>query len=216
MFRLVLAAGFGLVIAGTTSAQCGNWYRPYPGPVYVPIYPLGTSVWGAPAPLPLPPAPKPFVPKAGVGVKEEVEPSTPKTSDVPKDKKSSESKEKETPKIPKPKLPIPVDPDEKPAKPPKFETPMKDLPADKTKAVEQFIVPAEENSKPSAEVRVGFFNHSDREITLDVNGEPVKLPSEQYVTVRVSRTFTWSEKGQKSTDVVVPPDAEGVEIVFRK
>jgi hypothetical protein len=65
-------------------------------------------------------------------------------------------------------------------------------------------------------VKVGFFNHSDREITLEVNGEQLKLPSEQYVTLRLKRTFTWGEKGKKATDVAVPPDADGIEIVFRK
>jgi hypothetical protein len=51
---------------------------------------------------------------------------------------------------------------------------------------------------------------------LDVNGEPVRLPKEQYVTVRLPRTFQWAEQGGKATDVVVPPDAEGIEIVFRR
>ena len=65
-------------------------------------------------------------------------------------------------------------------------------------------------------MKVGFFNHSDREIVLDVNGESVRLPSGQHVTLRLPRKFKWAEKGQKGTDVAVPADADGIEIVFRK
>ena len=92
--------------------------------------------------------------------------------------------------------------------------PKKDAPVGK--AVEQFVIPADGKGEPRAEVKVGFFNHSDRDIALTVNGESVKLPSEEYVTLRLPRTFSWAEKGAKATDVVVPPDADGIEIVFRR
>jgi hypothetical protein len=83
--------------------------------------------------------------------------------------------------------------------------------------VEQYFVPADTGrGEAKPEVKVGFFNHSDREIQLEVNGEAVRLPKEQYVTLRLPRTFKWAEKGQKGTEVVVPPNADGLEIVFRK
>jgi hypothetical protein len=166
------------------------------------------AFWGTPAPRSLPPAPRPFVPKPGVGVKEEDEPST----SMPK---KDEPKKDDAPRIPKPKLPFPDVPDESDVAkkaPPKSEP----IPT-AAKTVEQYIIPAEGNkAERPAEVKVGFFNHSEREITLEINGEMVKLPSEQYVTLRLKRTFAWSEKGQKATEVVVPPDADGMEIVFRK
>jgi hypothetical protein len=207
MSRLLTIA-IGLLFAGHAAAQCQRWY-----PVY-PSYPITPAIWGAPAAKPLPPAPPPFVPKAGVGVREEEERGpTPRTLAKPK-----EPDAKEPPRIPKTKLPIPADPAEIDLQAPKKKEPAKPEPrADAGKAVEQFIVPTDEKrGEPRAEIKVGFFNHSDREILLEVNGEAVKLPSEQYVTIRLPRTFAWAEKGRKATDVVVPPDADGIEIVFRR
>ena len=138
---------------------------------------------------------------------------TPRTLDKPK-----EGDAKEPQRIPKTKLPIPNDPADIDLPDPKKKVPAKTEPrVDAGNAVEQFIIPTDDKrGEPRAQIKVGFFNHSDREIVLDVNGEAVKLPSEQYVTLRLPRTFAWAEKGQKGTDVVVPPDADGIEIVFRR
>jgi hypothetical protein len=204
MSRLLFATILGFVGAGTAAAQCHQW-----SPWYPPVYPVNPATfWGTPQPKPMLPAPKPFVPKPGVGIKEEEEPVPPKS-------KNGESKEKE-PRIPKVKLPgLPDDPDE--PRNPKKDTPNKEPATDVGKSVDQYIIPAEGNkAERPAEVKVGFFNHSEREIVLEVNGETLKLPSEQYVTLRLKRTFTWGEKGQKATDVAVPPDADGLEFVFRK
>src|SRR5262249_24630670 len=155
----------------------------------------------------------PFVPKKGVGVRED-EPVLPKPADKAK-AKDGESKEKEPPRIPKVRL-LPDDPDE-PVVPAKKPAPKKEPRADSIKTFDQYLIPAEGNKvERPAEVKVGFFNHSDREIVLEVNGETLKLPSEQYDTLRLKRTFNWAEKGQKATDVAVPPDADGLEIVFRR
>jgi hypothetical protein len=209
MARLCLVAAFGLWFAGDSTA-CGRWRPAYPTypPIYVPAYPLTTAIWGAPAPKPLPPPPRPFVPKPGAGVREEIEPPlAPKPPEKPKD---TDPKDKETPRIPKVKLPLPGDP---PIEPPPKREPV----ANGRMPVEQFLIPADsKRAEPRAVVKVGFFNHSDRAIELQVNGEPLQLPSEQYVTLRLTRTFTWAEKGQKGNDVVVPPDADGIEIVFRR
>ncbi len=205
MFRLLVAAIVGFVCAGPLTAQCRQFIPFDPPPIYI----SPSVFWGTPPPRPLPPAP--FVPKGGAGVREE-ESKPPKSSDKSKPK-SDESKKKELPRIPKTKLPLPDDPDV-PANKPKSK---KEPRADSGKAVEQFPIPAERNrSERPAEVKIGFFNHSDRDLILEVNGETLKLPHEQYVTLRLKRTFTWAEKGQKPTDVAVPPDADGMEIVFRK
>jgi hypothetical protein len=212
MVRLLVSAALCLLVAGDASA----WPRrraaappvnPCP-PIYVPANPLTPAIWGAPAPQPLPPAPPPPKPRPAAGVREEEEePVKPtKPPDKPKD---TGPKDKETPRIRKLDLPLPGDP------PP--EPPRREPAADAGKAVEQFLIPADtKRAEPRAEVKVGFFNHSDRSIELTVNGESVQLPSEQYVTLRLTRTFTWSEKGQKGNDVVIPPDADGIEIVFRR
>ena len=212
MSRSLLTIAFSFLFAGAAAAQCQRWYPVYP--VVGPAFPLTPAIWGAPAPKPLPPALPPFVPKAGVGVREDDEPATPPTAGEKKE--SSAPKEKEPTRIPKTRIPLPGDPVDKPLpkETPNSDSPKKNSPAGKT--VEQFVIPSDGKGEPRPEVKVGFFNHSDREIVLVVNGESVRLPSEQYVTLRLPRTFQWAEKGVKGTDVVVPPDADGIEIVFRK
>lgn len=232
MSRLLLVAVLGLLGVAPAAAQCLPWYPVYPPrPVHVygPAYPLSPAIWGAPAPKPLPPAPAPFTPKPGVAVQEDEDLTVPRPADRPKEgpkPKSPDAKEKDAPRIPK--VLLPGDPGEldpailRPPAPKKGDAtpeapPRKEPVPDKGRAVEQFFIPAEGGrGEPKPEVKVGFFNHSDREIVLDVNGEAVKLPSEQYVTLRLPRTFKWAEKGQKATDVAVPADADGMEIVFRK
>jgi hypothetical protein len=192
MLRLLAAAVVGACFAAQSLAQCGSVIRVLPAP--------------RPA-APVAPA-KPFIPKSGVAVREEKEPEA-KVTQIEK----MEPEAKKNPEFPRiPKTRLPDDPEDLNPSNPRLAKPVKEAES----KVEQYVVPADEGRKPSAEVRVGFFNHSDKQIILEVNGEEVKLPSEQYVTVRVSRTFSWAEKGQKNKDVVVPPDADGVEIVFRK
>jgi hypothetical protein len=209
MSRPLSAVIVVLVVAGAASAQCHPWYPVYP--VVPQGYPLSPAIWGAPAPKPLPPVPPPYTPKPKLT-----------DEDVPVPTKSKEKSPAKEPggssdgvRIPKTKLPLPGDRIDKAVpEPPKSDGPKKDRA--EGKSFEQYVVPAEGRGEPRAEVKVGFFNHSDREIALTVNGEAVRLPAEQYVTLRLPRTFTWSEKGTKGNEVVVPPDAEGIEIVFRK
>jgi hypothetical protein len=230
MPRLLVTAAFGLVTVAAASGQCLPWYPAYPvRPIYGPMYPLSPAIWGAPAPKPLPPAPVPFVPK-GAAVREEDDLSAPKPADKPKNgikAKISEDKENDTPRIPKVKLPLPgapIDTDPPAIKPPTEKASpktdgaeTKEPAGDGRQAVEQYFVPADTGrGEPKPEVKVGFFNHSDRELQLEVNGEAVRLPKEQYVSLRLPRTFKWAEKGQKGTEVVVPPNADGLEIVFRR
>jgi hypothetical protein len=214
MTRLLLAIALVVLCADQSLAQCQRWGPIYSPPTYVPGYAVSPwQFWGTPAPKPLPPALAPFVPKKGAGIRED-EPAPPKPADKTKPKEN-ESKEKEAPRIPKVKL-LPDDPEE-PAVPAKKPAPKKEPRADSINTFDQYLVPSEGNkAERPAEVKVGFFNHSDREIVLEVNGETLRLPSEQYVTLRLQRTFSWAEKGQKAADVAVPPDADGLEIVFRK
>jgi len=216
MVRLLVSAALCLLIVGDAGAWGRRRAAAYPvdpcPAMYGPVYPLTPTVWGAPAPQPLPPAPPPR-PRPPAGLREDDEPATP--TKPPDKSKDTLPKDKETPRIPKIKLPPfpgePVEPDL-----PRPST-KKEPTGDAGKATEQFLIPADaKRGEPRAEIKVGFFNHSDRSIELQVNGESVQLPSEQYVTLRLTRAFTWSEKGEKGNDVVVPPDADGIEIVFRR
>ncbi|HVK11943.1 MAG TPA: hypothetical protein VM597_24430, partial [Gemmataceae bacterium] len=121
-----------------------------------------------------------------------------------------EKPKEDAPKIPKPKVLIPGEPPAKLSAEPV-------VPDPEPKAFDQFLVPADApKGDPAREVKVGFFNHSARELVLTVHGDEVKLPGGQFVTLRLPRSFEWGEKGKKAATVTVPNDADGVEIVFRK
>ena len=128
--------------------------------------------------------------------------------------------DKAPPKIANPRLPMDDIEPKKILPAPKLVAPKKadePKPVEKTVSIDEFLIPAErKRSEPLAEVKVGIFNHSDREMELVINGESVKLPADQYVTLRMPRTFTWAVKGKPEKEVKVPADADGLEIVFRR
>ncbi len=190
--RYTVAILFPLALAAGVRANpcwCGDV-----GYYVVPYYWAYPSVWGNPATN----VPKvPIVPKATL--REDAPPS--KAADEP-------------PRIGNPRLPT------------EDVEPRKELPAlkvmppkakEKAVSVDQFLIPAEKSrALAPAEVKVGIFNHSDRDLELEINGEAVKLPADQYVTLRLPRTFTWAVKGQPEKAVTVPADSDGLEIVFRR
>jgi hypothetical protein len=68
---------------------------------------------------------------------------------------------------------------------------------------------------PTARRTVGFFNHTDRDLKLTVEGDTVTLPRRHYVTAEVPAAFTWKVDGdERRTEV--PTVAPGVEVVIRK
>src|SRR5262249_20035735 len=197
MTRLLLVAALSLGLVGDAfgwNRRRAAAYPVCPPPMYAPSYPLTSAIWGAPAPAPLPPAPPPSPPKPAAGIRED---SEPRTSPIPPKPLDKPKEEKGLPSIPKLSLPLPGDATEPDPGLPKKDKPgasKKTPPADGGKAVEQFLVPAAvQRAEPRAEIQVGFFNHSERTIELQVNGEAVQVPSEQYVTLRLPRTFTWAE-----------------------
>ena len=48
-----------------------------------------------------------------------------------------------------------------------------------------------------AEVKVGFFNHSDRDIVLEVNGETLQAAERAVRDSAVDSAFSWAEKGRR-------------------
>lgn len=128
------------------------------------------------------------------------------------------------PRIRPPQQQLPTDdPEERRIIPKSTDTPKespKMLPkpkAEKSVSVDQFMIPADKaKGEVASEIKLGIFNHSDRDVDLEINGETLKLPADQYVTLRLPRTFTWTIRGQKSRSVNVPNDADGIEIVFRR
>ncbi len=69
--------------------------------------------------------------------------------------------------------------------------------------------------KDRKEVKVGFFNHSDRELWLEVNGESVGIPARNYVLTKVPPKFTWRYKNGSPNEVTIPNTSEGMDLIFR-
>jgi hypothetical protein len=63
--------------------------------------------------------------------------------------------------------------------------------------------------------KVGFFNHTDRDVRLVIEGRPVTLPAKNYLHAQLPPVFRWSEAGSPARTTTVPADAAGVDVLFR-
>lgn len=63
--------------------------------------------------------------------------------------------------------------------------------------------------------KVGFFNHSDRDLRLVIEGRPVALPAKSYLHAQLPPAFRWSEAGDPERRETVPADAAGVDVLIR-
>jgi len=124
----------------------------------------------------------------------------------------------------KPAPPFPSDETPLPMKAPKQEAPLKTpetAPSprldDSTKSFDIIAVAPADGSTPAAgNVEVGFYNHGDRELVLQINDRAVTLGSRYYLQLKLPREFTWREKDGPERKTKVPENANGLEIVFRK
>ncbi len=62
---------------------------------------------------------------------------------------------------------------------------------------------------------VGFYNHTDRDLSLTIEGRAVKLPAKTYLHAKLGPTFTWSQGDQAVVRETVPEGSSGVDVVFR-
>ncbi len=90
------------------------------------------------------------------------------------------------------------------------------LESGETKSFQQLWIARREGASASDSIQLGLYNHSDREILLDVDGKPLKLPSLHYWLVKKPRSFTWREKDGDLHKVSVPMEVDGVELIFKK
>jgi hypothetical protein len=71
-------------------------------------------------------------------------------------------------------------------------------------------------ASPSAKRKVGFFNHTDRDLKLTVEGQTVTLPKRHYISVEVPANFDWKLGDGPKQQTAIPTAAPGVEVVIRK
>ena len=62
---------------------------------------------------------------------------------------------------------------------------------------------------------VGFFNHTDRDLSLTIEGKAVKLPAKTYLHAQLPPAFTWAHGDKPAAKETVPADASGVDVLFK-
>jgi hypothetical protein len=63
---------------------------------------------------------------------------------------------------------------------------------------------------------VAFWNYSDRDVTLTVDGQRWRLPRSKGLTLDVPRAFAWQADGRAASQEQVPAGNSGMEIVIRR
>jgi hypothetical protein len=64
--------------------------------------------------------------------------------------------------------------------------------------------------------KVGFFNHTDRDLELVIEGKAVKLPKKSYLNAELPVKFTWKTAGSEANATTVPAGAAGVDVLFKE
>jgi len=79
------------------------------------------------------------------------------------------------------------------------------------------VVPAEGMLRdPLGRRSVGFFNQSDRDVRLTVEGQTITLPRRHTVTASVPATFAWKLDDGPVEKTTIPGAAPGVEVLIRR
>ncbi len=63
--------------------------------------------------------------------------------------------------------------------------------------------------------KVGFYNHTDRDLALTIEGKAVALPAKTYLHAQLPPTFTWAHGDRPAARETVPADASGLDVLFR-
>jgi hypothetical protein len=71
-------------------------------------------------------------------------------------------------------------------------------------------------TNPAAKRTVRFFNISDRDIKLTVNGETGSLPKQSVIAAELPANFTWKINSGKEESTEIPANVRGLEVIIRK
>jgi hypothetical protein len=64
--------------------------------------------------------------------------------------------------------------------------------------------------------KIGFYNHTKRDLALTIEGKSVTLPAMSYLHANLPPTFTWKCPDRPAAKETVPADAAGVDVVIRE
>jgi hypothetical protein len=63
--------------------------------------------------------------------------------------------------------------------------------------------------------KVGFYNHTKRDLQLTIEGKPVKLPALTYLHAQLPAVFVWKCDDRPAERATVPDTAPGIDVLFR-
>jgi len=70
---------------------------------------------------------------------------------------------------------------------------------------------------PASSLRkIGFFNHTGRDIQLVIEGKAVTLPKKSYLQAELPVKFTWKHSDRPAETATVPDDAAGLDVLFKE
>jgi hypothetical protein len=82
-------------------------------------------------------------------------------------------------------------------------------------AVSVFPARADRDAPADGRKTVGFYNHTDRDVSLTIEGRAVTLPARTYLHAKLAPTFTWGHGAAAPVREAVPAGASGLDVVFR-
>lgn len=109
-------------------------------------------------------------------------------------------------------LPPLVLPPESPVRPPSTS---RSSPLGRVK-VDVFAASGTGREAAAALKKVAFFNHTDHDLNLTIDGKDVKLPSKTYINARLGATFRWKHGDNEAETATIPADAAGLDVVFKE
>ena len=78
------------------------------------------------------------------------------------------------------------------------------------------VYPAAGTATASGLRKVGFYNHTPRDLALTIEGKAVTLPAMSYLHAQLPPAFTWKCAGRAAATATVPADAAGVDVLIRE
>lgn len=117
-----------------------------------------------------------------------------------------------------PDTPVVPDKADKPVTLPKEATESKSSPlTTATRELKVTVFPASGNATNAAGLcKVGFFNHTNRDLALTIEGKTVTLPAMSYLHAQLPPTFTWKCANKPDAKETVPADAVGLDVLIRE
>ena len=119
------------------------------------------------------------------------------------------------PKLPDALPPLTLPPDTPVAPPKAVEVKSSPLTA-AARALKVSVFPAAGAAPATGLRKVGFYNHTGRDLALTIEGRAVTLPAMSYLHAQLPPAFTWTCADQPAARATVPADAAGVDVLIRE